>query len=507
MLEEIIKERQKKLDTLKKAGIDPYPSKVSRSLAVASALSEFEARSESKERVSLAGRLRSLRDQGKIVFADLEDETGRIQVVLKEDILKDLEFWKSVLDTGDFISVTGTLFLTKRGEKSVATEKVEIASKTLLPLPDQWYGLEDIEARLRERYVDLIVHPEVREMFVKKGMFWASVREFLQKEGFLEVETSVLEPMAGGAEAEPFRTHHNALDTDFYLRISLELQLKKLVVGGFERVFEIGRVFRNEGIDRDHLQDFTFMECYWAYHDYRDMMRLTERLYKFVIERTMGTLTVASHGHEVDWSKPWPEIDYIEAFKKENGFDPLQKSRDELFAKAKELGLAPDRSAEKGRLIDLIYKKTVRPKLINPCFLVNTPLILSPLSKASRERPEIAERFQILAFGTELGNGYSEINDSIDQRHRFEEQMKLREKGDAEAMPLDDDFLRALACGMPPTTGFGMSERVFSILMDKPIRETVFFPLMRKENSEHGSREISQKTDDTSGKNNSNKNK
>jgi lysyl-tRNA synthetase class 2 len=488
MLEDIIHERRKKLEAIKTANIDPYPARVKRSFAITRALADFDKIATSEESVSLAGRLRSLRDQGKIIFADIEDETGKIQVVLKEDVLADLPFWRSVLDMGDFVSVTGPLFVTKRGEKSLEARELQFGGKTLLPLPDKWDGLEDVELRLRERYVDLLAHSDVREMFMKKSAFWAAVREFLQKHAFMEVETSVLEPQAGGAEAEPFKTHHNALDTDFYLRISLELQLKKLVAGGFESVFEIGRVFRNEGIDRDHLQDFTFMECYWAYHDYKELMKLMQKMYQFVIERTMGSLRTTWQGHDIDWDKQWPEVDYVHSFKEANdGLNPLTASRDELFEKAKALGLAPEKDLQKGRLIDLIYKKTVRPNLIQPCFLVNTPILISPLAKASPENPEIAERFQIMACGTELGNGFSELNDPLEQRRRLEEQMKLKAKGDKEAMSLDEDFLRALEYGLPPTAGFGMSERVFAILVDKPVRETVFFPLMRpKDAKERG---------------------
>lgn len=479
MLEDIIQERRKKLEAIKAANIDPYPARVKRSFDIAKAVQDFDTISASGESVSLAGRLRSLRDQGKIIFADLEDENGKIQLVMKEDTLKELEFWRGVLDMGDFISVTGPLFATKRGEKSLEVRELQFGGKSLLPLPDKWDGLEDIELRLRERYVDLLTHPELREMFVKKSIFWTCVREFLQKQEFIEVETSVLEPMAGGAEAEPFKTHHNALDTEFYLRISLELQLKKLIAGGFDKVFEIGRVFRNEGIDRDHLQDFTFMECYWAYHDYKQLMKLMQEMYQFMIEKTMGTLTTSWQGNDIHWGEEWPEVDYVAAFKKANDIDPLNATRDELFLKAKALGLTPEKNLEKGRLMDMIYKKTVRIHLIQPCFLVNTPIIISPLSKASPENPEIAERFQIVACGTELGNGFSELNDPIEQRRRFEHQMSLKEKGDKEAMSLDEDFLKALEYGLPPTAGFGMSERVFAVLIDKPVRETVFFPLMR----------------------------
>lgn len=480
MLEDLIKERQKKLQAIKGAKIDPYPARVKRTFPIAEALESFDELAKSEREVSLTGRLQSVRDQGKIIFADIEDESGKIQAVLKEDTTKDFEFWRTVLDLSDFISVTGPVFATQKGEKSVQVKELQIISKSLLPPPDKWAGLEDIEARLRERYVDLMAHPEVRELFAKKSVFWGSIREFLHGEDFLEVETSVFEAQAGGAEAEPFKTHHNALDTDFYLRISLELQLKKLIVGGFEKVFEIGRIFRNEGIDRDHLQDFTEMECYWAYHDYHDMMRLMETMYRFAIKKTTGGLKTTWQGNEIDWSGKWPEVDYVEMFKKENdGLDPLKASRAALTKKIKELKLEVDKNLGEGRLIDIIYKKTVRPKLVQPCFLVNTPLIISPLSKASAANPKVAERFQIVACGTELGNGFSELNDPQDQRARFEEQMKLRGAGDKEAMALDEDFLKALEYGMPPTAGFGMSERVFAILMDKPVRETVFFPLMR----------------------------
>jgi lysyl-tRNA synthetase, class II len=487
MLDDLIKERRKKLELLRTRGIDPYPARVKRTLEVAKALEDFETLEQSQQSVSIAGRLMNIRDQGKIIFGDIADESGRIQVVLKEDVLTDdsagsFSLWQATLDIGDFISVTGPLFRTKKGEKSLDVREVHMAAKSLLPLPDKHDGLENEDIRLRERYLELIIDSDVREMFRKKNAFWAAIREFLGvQQKFLEAETSVLEPIAGGAEAEPFKTHHNALDTDFYLRISLELQLKKLIVGGFDSVFEIGRVFRNEGIDRDHLQDFTFMECYWTYHDYRDMMDLMETMYKFVIEKTVGTLRTAYQGHDIDWSGEWPEVDYVAAFKKDNDeIDPIKASRDELFKRVRDLDIDADKNLEKGRLIDLIYKKTVRPKLIQPCFLVHHPLIISPLSKGTPDHTERAERFQIVAGGTELGNGYSELNDPRDQRERFEAQMKLRAAGDKEAMSLDEDFLKALEYGMPPTAGFGMSERVFSVLIDKPMRETVFSPLMRK---------------------------
>src|ERR1700722_12808747 len=316
MLEDIVAERRKKLDAIKAAGIDPYPARVKRSFAIAHALGEFDTLAPSGDKLSLAGRIRSLRDQGKIIFADIEDESGKIQVVLKEDVLSDLDFWRSVLDMGDFISVTGTLFETKRGEKSIEAHELQFAGKALLPLPDKWEGLQDEDIRFRKRYLDLIAGENLRELFRKKTVFWETFRNALKHEGFLEVETPVLENVPGGAEAEPFKTHHNALDEDFYLRISLELPLKRLLVGGFDKVFEIGRIFRNEGIDREHLQDYTQLEFYWAYADYEDVMKLTEKTYKEVIEKTCGGLVSEYSGAKIDWSKKWPTVDYVEAFKK-----------------------------------------------------------------------------------------------------------------------------------------------------------------------------------------------
>lgn len=479
MLEDIVKERRKKLDAIRAAGIDPYPARVPRSFSVAHALEHFDELAAAGKKISLAGRMKSLRDQGKIIFADMVDETGKIQLVLKEESSGDFEFWHSVLDLGDFISATGMLFTTKRGEKSMEVSELIMAGKSLLPLPDNWAGLADEDTRFRKRYLDLVAAAELRELFRKKMVFWETFRDILKREGFLEVELPVMENLPGGAEAEPFKTHHNALDTDFYLRISLELPLKKLLVGGFDKVFEIGRVFRNEGIDREHLQDYTALEFYWAYHDYNDVMALTERMYKEAIRKTCGGMTTMRDGREIDWSKPWKKVDYVAAFKKENKLDPIAASREDLAAHAEKLGLKPEKNAGRGRLIDLIFKKTVRGTLIEPCFLVDPPVAIEPLAKRKPENPDVVERFQIVAAGTELGKGFSELNDPLDQRSRFEEQMRLREEGDAEAQRLDEDFLEALEYGMPPAGGFGVSERLFAVLMDRSIRETVFFPLMR----------------------------
>lgn len=481
MLEDIIKERRSKLERYQKIA-SSYPATIKRTAPIFNLLKNFEKFSSSKKNIFAVGRIKSLRDQGGIIFADIEDESGRIQCVFNKKDFDDFDFLKQTLDISDFAEINGILFNTQRGEKSVLVKKARIIAKTLRPLPGEWYGLEDTELRLRRRYLDLLTNPDVKDIFLKKSLFWSSVRDFLVKEGFLEVETPVLESVPGGADAEPFVTHHKALDTDFYLRISLEIPLKKLLVGGFEKVFEIGRIFRNEGIDKEHLQDYTQMECYWAYADYTDMMALVEDMYKYIIQKVFGGMTTNSSGHIIDWGKKWSSIDYYEIFRQETKIDLKETTVQELIQKAKDLKLEsglPLNKIGKGRLIDLIYKKVVRPKLIQPCFLLDPPVEIEPLAKRLEKDPDRVARFQILAAGTELGKGFSELNDPIDQGVRFEEQMMLREKGDLEAQQLDEEFIVALEHGMPPAAGFGVSERLFAVLVDKPVRETVFFPLMR----------------------------
>jgi lysyl-tRNA synthetase, class II len=481
MLDELINERRKKLARLNEAGVDPYPARTERTHTVAAALALFEKDAAGGPSVAVAGRVAAFRDQGGVMFLDLRDGTGTIQAVLKKEDMPDFDLQKETLDRGDFISVSGPLFVTNRGQKSVAARSVKMLTKSIRPLPTEHFGVEDEELRLRKRYVELAIDPATREFFKKKTVFWATFRELLVKQGFLEVETAVLESLPGGAEAEPFKTHHNALDVDFYLRISLELPLKRLLVGGYDAVFEIGRIFRNEGIDREHLQDYTQLEFYWAYHDYNDLMKLLQKMYRKVIERTTGGLVTTYQGHEINWGAKWPKIDYVKAFKGANGIDPVKATKEQLFKKAEELGLKPETNMGKGRLIDLIFKKTVRPTLIQPAFLIDPPVEIEPLAKRKPGKPGQVERLQIVAGGTELGKGFSELNDPDDQRRRFEDQMQLREAGDNEAQFLDEDFLEALEYGMPPAAGFGVSERLFAVLMDKPVREAVFFPLMRPE--------------------------
>jgi lysyl-tRNA synthetase class 2 len=478
MLDDIVKERKRKLQQLKDQGVDPYPARVKRTHTLAEALKNF-TKFKSKK-LTVVGRIMSLRDQGNIIFADLRDGSGRMQVILAKKTTAEFTQLKKTADIGDFLEVTGTTLKTARGEKSVQAKNARIISKSMLPLPSEHYGLEDPETILRKRYLDSILSEETRELFVKKSAFWKNTREFLLKEGFLEVETPVLEATPGGAEAEPFKTHHNALDEDFYLRISLEIALKKMIVGGYEKVFEIGRIFRNEGIDAEHLQDYTQLEFYWAYADYTQLMKFVRGLYLHAIKKTFGTTKFERDGKKIDWAKPWKAVSYCDAFKKENKLDPLTCTLDDLRERATELGIKYEKFAEKGRLIDLIYKKTVRPKLIEPSFLIDPPVFIEPLAKRSSKNPFIVERFQVMAFGTELGKGFSELNDPADQLARFEEQMKLREKGDAEAQRLDEEFIEALSYGMPPTAGFGVSERLFAVLAGRPIRETVYFPPMKR---------------------------
>jgi lysyl-tRNA synthetase, class II len=486
-LENILASKRKKLDEIKAAGLDAYPSKTSRTHTNKLALDDFE--SLQNQTITLVGRIRGWRDMGKIAFAHIEDGTGKIQVLFKEEGLNSkngseyYSFLIKHLDIGDFVEVSGTLFKTKTGEKTLQASSYKLLAKSLLPLPSEHFGLQDEEIKLRKRYLDLLLNPETREIFQKKSKFWSSLRQFLSQKGFLELEMPILEAVPGGAEAEPFITHHKALGRDFYLRISLELPLKKMLVAGFEKVFELGRIFRNEGISTEHLQDYTQMEFYWAYGDFEQLMDFLEEMYQYVILETFGTLKINSSGQEVDWSGKWERYDYIKLFKDAIGLDLMECSDSQLKQFAQDSHIAFEPFARRGRLIDLIFKKKVRSQIksAKPGFLINQPVELEPLAKRDPNNPKIVQRLQIIAYGTELGKGFGELNDPQDQRIRFEEQMKLREEGDKEAQMLDEDFIEAMEYGMPPAAGFGLSERLFSVLMDKSIRETVIFPNMKLE--------------------------
>ncbi len=483
MREDILATKLEKLTHLKDAFGEVYPEKTGRTMTNADALARFDELSLAREEICLAGRVRSFRPMGKIAFVHIEDGHGKIQLFLSEKVLgtDKMKLFIDTVELGDFVEARGILFLTKQNEKTLETSDWKILGKSIRPIPTEYYGLEDKEELLRRRYLDLLVNPETKKLFRKKNVFWQTIRNFLVNEKFLEVQTPVLEHIPGGAEAEPFVTHHNALDEDFYLRISLELSLKRLLVGGYERVFEIGRVFRNEGVDREHLQEFDHMEFYAAYMDMENGMELVEKLYKDIVRSVAGEeMRTEYEGKTIDWSKPFPRIDYFTEFKKETGIDLSEDvSVETLRKKADELDIKYDASYGKGRMIDTLYKKTVRQKLMEPCFLVGHPLDVSPLAKIDPKNSKKALRFQPVAARSELGNGFAELNDPVDQRRRFEEQMKLRVAGDKEGMMLDEDFLEALEYGMPPACGFGMSERFFAILMDKSVRETVIFPPMK----------------------------
>jgi lysyl-tRNA synthetase class 2 len=479
-LEDIIANRRAKLEAIKKAGVDPYPSSTERSHTNQQAVDGFDKLTD--KTLTLAGRIRSWRDMGKLIFAHIDDGTAKIQVLFKKDDVGEdaFQFFAKNFDIGDFVEVTGKLFTTKSGEKTLQATAYKLLAKSLLPLPSDHYGLADEEIKLRQRYLDILLNPETKELFIKKAKFWNAFRQFLSQKGFLELEMPVLEATVGGAEALPFVTHHNALNRDFYLRISLELPLKKMLVAGYEKVFEIGRIFRNEGIDTEHLQDYTQMEFYWAYGDFEKLMEFLQELYQFVIKETFGTLQITSNKITCDWSGQWERVSYVKLFKEKSGLDVLTASDEDLkkFIESKKITFKP--GIGRARLIDTIFK-WIRPSISSakPVFLIEQPLELEPLAKRDPKNPKIVQRVQILAYGTELGKGFGELNDPVDQRARFDEQMKLREAGDKEAQMLDEDYLTAMEYGMPPAAGFGVSERLFSVLSDRSIRETVIFPPMK----------------------------
>ena len=523
MREDILETKIEKLKNIREFGMEAYPEKCERSMTNIEALEQFDGLSAEGKEITLLGRVKSNRPMGGSTFSHIEDGTGKIQIFLNKNNIEPArnatparndaatsgehsvaggetkyKLFAKNIEIGDFIQVSGKLFKTRQDEKTLEVHDWKVLSKNIRPIPTEYFGLKDEEALLRKRYLDLMMNEETRELFRKKNIFWQTVRQFLVAENFLEVQTPVLEHTPGGADAEPFVTHYNALDQDFYLRISLELPLKRLLVGGYERVFEIGRVFRNEGMDRDHLQEFDHMEFYSAYWDFQKGMEFCEKMFKEIVRNVETGLSVETgfkpvstdvnqlmiteyENNKIDWSKPFPVVDYFTEFKKETGLDlNADLSAEALRAKADELKIKYEPNYSKGRMIDTIYKKTIRQKLIQPCFLVGHPLEVSPLAKIDLANPKKALRFQIVAGGSELCNAFSELNDPIDQKNRFAQQMVAREGGDKEAQMMDEDFVEALEYGMPPAFGFGMSERLFSFLMNKSIRETVIFPSVRK---------------------------
>ena len=487
--------RREKLTKLKELGINPYPAPL---YPVNTTSKDILTHYEEGKGVIVAGRLMSLRVQGKASFATLQDSEGSVQLYFNRDEMcpdedKTLynEVFKKLLDLGDFIGVEGYLFITKMGEKTVMVKNFTLLSKVLRPLPMPKVDADgkvhdaftDPEQRYRMRYVDLVVNPQVKEVFIKRTKLFNAMRQFFNEAGYLEVETPVLQAIPGGASARPFITHHNALDIPLYMRIANELYLKRLIVGGFDGVYEFSKNFRNEGMDRTHNPEFTAMEIYVAYKDYHWMMDFTERLLEHCAIAVNGTTKATFGVHTVDFKAPYPRVTMTDAIKQFTGFDITGKTEEELRAFAHSIGIAVDETMGKGKLIDEIFGEKCEGNFIQPTFITDYPKEMSPLTKEHRDNPDLTERFELMVCGKEIANAYSELNDPIDQRERFEEQLRLSEKGDDEAMFIDQDFLRALEYGMPPTSGLGigMDRLIMFLTNNESIQEVLFFPQMRPE--------------------------
>ena len=487
--------RREKLEKLTQMGINAFPAD---EYTITDSTQSIKEGFEEGKKVKIAGRLISRRIQGKASFAELQDSSGRIQVYFNRDEIcptddKELynEVYKHLLDIGDIIGVKGELFKTQVGEMTVMVKNFTLLTKTLRPLPFAKIdengvvhdAFNDPELRYRQRYVDLVVNPEVKDVFVKRTKLFNAMRQFFNDAGYFEVETPILQSIPGGAAARPFITHHNALDIPLYLRIANELYLKRLIVGGFDGVYEFSKNFRNEGMDRTHNPEFTAMEIYVAYKDYNWMMDFTEKLLEHCAKAVNGTTKAVFGEHEIDWKAPYERISMTDAIKKFTGYDITGKSEEELRAFAKSIGINVDETMGKGKLIDEIFGEKCEGNFIQPTFITDYPIEMSPLTKKHRDKEGLTERFELMVCGKEIANSYSELNDPIDQRERFEEQMKLSEKGDDEAMFIDQDFLRALEYGMPPTAGLGIGmDRLMMFLTNNAsIQEVLFFPQMRPE--------------------------
>jgi len=492
MLEEneLIQVRRKKLEDLRAMGINPYGQRYevkdhAKELHDKYGPTSKEELENNKVQVKSAGRIVAFRSFGKAAFAHVQDVSGRIQIYLKRDMLGEEQFkLLNLLDIGDYIGVEGFLFRTRTDELTIEVEKLTLLSKSLRPLPEKWHGLTDIETRYRQRYVDLIVNPEVRDTFVTRNKIIKAIRASLEEKGFLEVETPMMQQIPGGATARPFITHHNALDMDLYLRIAPELYLKRLIVGGFERVYELNRNFRNEGISIKHNPEFTMMEFYMAYADYHVLMELTEELFSRIAMEVKGSLKLAYQGDEVDLTPPWPRMSMEKAIVQfagagDDDLNDLERAR--AFAKKNNVPLEDGLSLAK--VVNEIFEKTTEFKIINPVFITDYPVELSPLSRRNDQNPELVDRFELIIAGREMANAFSELNDPQDQLSRFQDQVAQREKGDQEAQFMDEDYVRALEYGMPPTAGEGIGiDRLVMLMTDSPsIRDVILFPQLRKE--------------------------
>ncbi len=486
MLDEIRNERIRKSELLREKGIDPYPSKTHRTHALSDVLKKFSTLEEGKKKVVVAGRVLAKREHGGSVFVDIHDGTEKLQVYFKLDSLGDaFSLFMETVDIGDVVEAEGKLFKTKKGEETLEVSGWRMLAKSLLPLPEKWHGLQDVEERFRKRYLDLLMNKDVKRRFENRSLILHAIRAFFEKKNFLEVETPMLHPIPGGALARPFVTHHNALDTDLYLRIAKELYLKRLLVGGFERVFEIGKDFRNEGIDTTHNPEFTMLEAYAAFWDEEDMMSLVEDLF-IQLGKTFGKKSeIFFEEKTVVFKKPFTRIafkDLLARYAQITEYD--RETRDSLVVRARQLGIDAKPHESKGKIADEIYKKICRPYLVQPTFITNHPLDISPLAKKHDPPtggPDIVRRFQLVVAGYELTNAFAELNDPLDQRARFEEQEKMGGIGEEEAHKMDEDFIEALEYGMPPAAGLGIGiDRVVMLLTNtKNIKEVVLFPTMR----------------------------
>jgi lysyl-tRNA synthetase class 2 len=491
-LSDLLRERRLKLERLRESGIDPYPLRAECTHTAAEALAMLEDWKEKEgeggppDVVKLCGRIMSVRVMGKASFAHIADGSGRIQIYLRlaEDGVDEetYELFRRDLDIGDIVQAEGTLFFTRTGEPSLTVTKLTLLAKSLHTLPEKWHGLKDVEIRYRQRYLDLIVNEEVRQVFITRSRIISALRRFMDERGFIEVETPVLQPIYGGAMARPFTTYYHALDQEVFLRIADELYLKRLIVGGLDRVYEICKDFRNEGISSHHNPEFTQLEVYQAYADYYAMMTLAEDAFFHVAQEALGTAQITYQGHTIDLTPPWRRWPMRDAIFEETGIDIEEApSLELLHQRVEEEGLEVDPQPTWGTLVDEIFSEYVEPKLIQPTFIIDYPLEISPFAKKKPDKPHLVERFELFIGGLELGNAFSELNDPLDQRERFLAQRKLREAGDEEAHPMDEDYIRALEYGMPPVGGMGWGiDRMVMLFTDQAsIREVILFPHLR----------------------------
>ena len=482
MLEDIIQTRIQKIQELKKQGIDPFPEKVKRSFEISKALKDFSILSKKKKKIDLAGRIVAIRFHKNIIFVDLKDSTAKIQLIFKEDILSSqkLEFFNKYFDLGDFLGVKGVLIKSQTGEKSLLVYDYQMLAKSLRPIPKEWYGLEDAEERFRKRYLDLLVNDEVKQRFYLRSKIISLIREYFNSLGYLEVETPILQAVYGGANAKPFRSYLDYLSLPVYLRIAPELYLKRLLIGGMDKIYEIGKCFRNEGIDREHNPEFTMLELYSAYENREYLMKLLKGLFKFLEKNLKKEAPVLSKLVKEEW-----KIISLETFLKSKTGLTLKDSEEDWRQKAQELKIEIQGEESKEKIMDLVFKN-FRGEIKKPTFIIDQPVILSPLAKKKSDNPDLTSRFQLIINGWELVNGFSELNDPLDQRERFDRQEQNRKKGDLEAHPRDTDFLLALEYGMPPAAGLGIGiDRLVAILTEAPsLKEVILFPFMKPKNEE-----------------------